>query len=82
MGLNFFGYTPKLADFAARVSRDVGDLSFWSSVHPSVIENSKDRLLRTFRSCKGDFCVLLYSNRCLIDIVVLLHLLRRGEGAA
>jgi len=60
MGLNFYGYTPKLADFAASVSRDVGDLSFWSSVHPSVIENSKDRLLRTFRSCKGHFTSRIY----------------------
>ena len=52
MGLNFFGYTPKLARFADTVSRDLGDLSFWAAVPPSVVENCKDRLLRTFRSCK------------------------------
>lgn len=52
VSLNFFGYTPRLAQFAATVSRDVGDLSFWSAVPPSVIDNCKDRLLRTFRSCE------------------------------
>lgn len=52
VGLNFFGYTPKLAQFADTVSRDVGDLAFWAAVPDSVIENSKDRLMRTFRSCE------------------------------
>lgn len=54
--MNFFGYTPKLPDFAARVSEDIGSLAFLASIHPSVIENCKDRLLRTFRSCKLPFC--------------------------
>ena len=52
VGLNFFGYTPKLAQFADTVSRDADDLAFWAAVPDSVIENSKDRLLRTFKSCK------------------------------
>ena len=49
VGLNFIGYTFKLPDFAALVSQDIGDLSFWSTIHPSVLKNSKDRLLRTLR---------------------------------
>lgn len=52
VGLSFYGYSPKLAEFAAKVSRDVGELSFWSAVPASVVEMCKDRLLRTYRSCK------------------------------
>jgi hypothetical protein len=52
IGLSFFGYSPKLPDFAAEVSRDVGNLSFWMSVDPSVVVMCKDRLLRAYRSCK------------------------------
>jgi hypothetical protein len=39
-------------DFAAEVSRDVGDLAFWSAIGPAVMEMVKDRLLRAYRSCK------------------------------
>ena len=52
VGLSFFGYSPKLPDFAAEVSRDAGSLSFWSSIDPSVVVMCKDRLLRAYRSCK------------------------------
>jgi hypothetical protein len=52
VGLSFYGYSPKLVDFAAEVSRDVGDPSFWASISPSVVDMCKDRLLRTLRSCK------------------------------
>lgn len=71
VGLNFFGYTPKLAQFADTVSRDVGDLSFWTAIPPSVIVNCKDRLLRTFKSCKFSVFVffLTFVHGVMFDVL-------------
>lgn len=83
VGLNFFGYTPKLSDFAARVSQDIGDLSFWSSIHPSVIENSKDRLLRTFRSCTFAFYYNVLVALCVMKLQLSIFVtIYRGERAS
>ena len=57
VGLSFYGFSPRLVDFADTVLHLVHDRGFWTSVEPAVLDMYKDRLLRTYRSCK---CVCIY----------------------
>ena len=52
IGLHFYGYSPKLPQLAADVSKDIGDVAYWNNIDPTVIHISKDRMLRSLKSCK------------------------------
>jgi hypothetical protein len=52
VGLTFYGYSTKLPQLAADVSRDIGSRDFWDAIDPEIILNCKERLVRSLKSCE------------------------------
>jgi len=52
VSLTFYGYSTKLPQLAADVSRDIGSRDFWDAIDPEIILNCKERLVRSLKSCE------------------------------